>query len=440
MKKNVKAVFAGMAAAALLAGFASCSNGSSDDALNNAASSSTTSSTDSTTTTPNASQTDTNKEDVFSGDLITYVISVASAEDADHTKLILQYDRSAAGAKEQISLTNVELAVSVNNEAVTMPSKLEFALDEYSSFEKDPGAKEDDADKQKTYKCIIDLNKALAVNDTVKVELKKATVTGEGASTVKLGSIVATVVDTAKAANYWREMSETKYQTLITKKNGGDLNATVVVTPPADNTNTPTDTTTTPATPAADPATPANPSTTPATDPAANPSTPANNPSPAPAATAPTITWSESVINSLEKNNFNENNEDVGIWGSGTHITGDTAPYTVTHGTTWDPSGMATMPIYSGSLAGFNYILVDINTSNFSFRGDSTEYPSFEVKVEYTDNSAATFINGTNTVVNGIYYIPLSSVSDVSKIKQFTLNLRGTGTLTLTDVKKAKDN
>lgn len=256
MKKNVKAVFAGMAAAALLAGFASCSNGSSDDALNNAASSSTTSST---TTTPGAAQTDTNKEDVFSGDLITYVISVASAEDADHTKLILQYDRSAAGAKEQISLTNVELAVSVNNEAVTMPSKLEFALDEYSSFEKDPGAKEDDADKQKTYKCIIDLNKALAVNDTVKVELKKATVTGEGASTVKLGSIVATVVDTAKAANYWREMSETKYQTLITKKNGGDLNATVVVTPPADNTNTPTDTTTTPAT---DTTTPANNTTT----------------------------------------------------------------------------------------------------------------------------------------------------------------------------------
>ena len=278
MKKNVKAVFAGMAAAALLAGFASCSNGSSDDALNNAASSSTTSSTDSTTTTPNASQTDTNKEDVFSGDLITYVISVASAEDADHTKLILQYDRSAAGAKEQISLTNVELAVSVNNEAVTMPSKLEFALDEYSSFEKDPGAKEDDADKQKTYKCIIDLNKALAVNDTVKVELKKATVTGEGASTVKLGSIVATVVDTAKAANYWREMSETKYQTLITKKNGGDLNATVVVTPPADNTNTPTDTTTTPAT---DTTTPAN-----------NTTTDTNNTStdPAPATTTPAAT------------------------------------------------------------------------------------------------------------------------------------------------------
>ena len=33
MKKNVKSILAGLAAAALLAGFSSCSNGSSDDTL-----------------------------------------------------------------------------------------------------------------------------------------------------------------------------------------------------------------------------------------------------------------------------------------------------------------------------------------------------------------------------------------------------------------------
>ena len=260
------------------------------------------------------------------------------------------------------------------------------------------------------------MKKQLSVNDKVTLQLNKAKVTGEGASSVKLGSIVATIVDIAPAAKYWRELSETKYQTLITKKNGADLNATVAVEEPAN----PTPANNTPENPA-----PANP--TPET--------------PTPATNTPNITYSESVLASLEKNNKNDKNEDVGIWGSGTHITGDTAPYTVTHGTGWDKDGMATMPVYTGSLEGFNYLLVDIDSSKFTFRDDSEQYPSFEVKVEFTDgNGDAVIINGTKCAVEGIYYIPLTKVSNVSVIKYVTFNLRGTGTLTLKDIKKAKDN
>lgn len=265
MKKNVKAIFAGLAAAALLAGFSSCSNGSSDDSLNKPAG-----------TSSGANQIDTNNEEVFSGDLITYVISVAST-DSENTKLILQYDRSAAGAKEQIFLTDADLALTVNGAAVDTPKTITFALDSYSSFKDGYNAgtdgEEKDASKHKTYKCTIDLKKQLSVNDKVTLQLNKAKVTGEGASSVKLGSIVATIVDIAPAANYWKELSETKYQTLITKKNGADLNATVAVEEPAN----PTPANNTPENPAPANPTPENP--TPATP--ANPATDTNNTTPA---------------------------------------------------------------------------------------------------------------------------------------------------------------
>lgn len=271
MKKNVKAIFAGLAAAALLAGFSSCSNGSSDDSLNKPAG-----------TSSGANQIDTNNDEVFSGDLITYVISVAST-DSENTKLILQYDRSAAGAKEQISLTDADLALTVNGAAVDTPKTITFALDSYSSFRDgyDAGkdGEEKDASKHKTYKCTIDLKKQLSVNDKVTLQLNKAKVTGEGAASVKLGSIVATIVDIAPAAKYWRELSETKYQTLITKKNGADLNATVAVEEPAN----PTPANNTPENPAPANPTPENP--TPATP--ENTSTNTNNTS-TPAATTPT--------------------------------------------------------------------------------------------------------------------------------------------------------
>lgn len=430
MKKNVKAIFAGLAAAALLAGFSSCSNGSSDDSLNKPADSSS-----------GANQIDTNNDEVFSGDEISFVANVASYDSKDSV-LIIKYDRTAEGSDDAISLTNVKLNVTVNGETIETSSAINFELDPYSSFDKSYNyASEETAAKQHDYKYKFNLGKKINVNDVVKVQLVSAKVTGAGASRVKLGSLTVSLIDVSQYATvkaYYTELCAENYKCLITKKNGADLNATVAVEEPA---NTPAANPATPANPSTNPATPtADPTTTPTTDPAANPSTPANNPSPAPAATAPTITWSESVLNAMQKTDKIENEVNKGIWGSGTHITGDAAPYTVTPGTGWDTDGMASIPFCTGSLEGFNYILVQIDTSNFTFRPDQAQYPSFEVKVEYTDNSAATFINGTNTVVNGIYYIPLSSVSDVTKINQFTLNLRGTGTLTLTDVKKAKDN
>ena len=415
MKKNVKSILAGLAAAALLAGFSSCSNGSSDDTLTNTNSTGTTGTTG---TTPG--QTEKSTDDVFSGDEITYVINVAS-KDNENTKLILQYDRSAAGAKELISLTDAELSLTINGEAVTTPSTITFALDEYSSFEKAAGQKEEDESKQKQYKCKIDLNKQLSVNDTVKLQLKKAKVTGEGASTVKLGSIVATIVDTAEAANYWTELSETKYQPIITKKNGGDLNATTVVEDPA-ATPTPTPTTTPTATPTTDPA--ATPTNTPAADPA-NTNTPA----------ATTLTKT-SILSGIQTGDD--------VWGSGTKTTQNSnGTYNVIAAGAGEGSwggNIAGVPVCfnADGLTGFTHIILEADLSTFTLNENNDQYPPIELKVANVDDSKTKIINATALFNNGKAEIPLSTVDFLSEATKIQFSFRGTGSLTVSDISKAK--
>ena len=247
MKKNVKAIFAGLAAAALLAGFSSCSNGSSDDSLNKPAGTST-----------GANQIDTNNEEVFSGDEISFVANVASYDSKDSV-LIIKYDRTAEGSDDAISLTNVKLNVTVNGETIETPSTINFELDPYSSFDKSYNyASEETAAKQHDYKYKFNLGKKINVNDVVKVQLVSAKVTGAGASRVKLGSLTVSLIDVSQYATvkaYYTELCAENYKCLITKKNGADLNATVAVEEPANPTpanNTPENTT---------PATPENPAT-----------------------------------------------------------------------------------------------------------------------------------------------------------------------------------
>ena len=271
MKKNVKAIFAGLAAAALLAGFSSCSNGSSDDSLNKPAGSSS-----------GANQIDTNNDEVFSGDEISFVANVASYDSKDSV-LIIKYDRTAEGSDDAISLTNVKLNVTVNGETIETPSTINFELDPYSSFDKSYNYKsEETAAKQHDYKYKFNLGKKINVNDVVKVQLVSAKVTGAGASRVKLGSLTVSLIDVSQYATvkaYYTELCAENYKCLITKKNGADLNATVAVEEPAN----PTPANNTPENPAPANPTPENP--TPATP--ENTSTNTNNTS-TPAATTPT--------------------------------------------------------------------------------------------------------------------------------------------------------
>ncbi|WP_296320957.1 hypothetical protein [Treponema sp. UBA3813] len=140
----------------------------------------------------------------------------------------------------------------------------------------------------------------------------------------------------------------------------------------------------------------------------------------------------ESIISGIQS--------DDNVWGSGTKITKNDT-YTVTHGTGWDPSGMATIPVCftKGDLSGYTHIVVELDTKDFIFRDGSDEYPSFELKVE-DENKNSKVINATNMFnkEKGVAEIPLASVDFLDTASQCTVNLRGTGKVIFKGIYKAK--
>ena len=412
MKKNVKTIMGGFLSVALLAGFISCSNGTSDE-TNQAAQGLNLSGASSASGTAIA-------ENIYSGDLITFKADKGSASSSD-VNLVIKYDRSAKGAKEQISLTDVELEVKYNGTAISMPSTIKFELDEYSSLRTDykDGEKETNASLIKEYKIKLPLNKKIEIGDTVTVKLNKAKVSGEGAATVNLGNVLAALIDNSEASNWYKELcaKDDEYKPLISKKNGKGLNEVEK-----------------------------EPVKEPKKEPEKKPASGEEVVEKTPAEINATILSSTKfvdlssytkvdVIGGLEKGD--------NVWGSGTKTedNGD-GTYTVTHGTGWDSNGMASMPVRfgKGDLKGYSYIIAEFDLSTFTLREGDDEYPSVELKVEGAEGSGlAKTINGTTCHNNGTFTIPLASVNFFDDAEKFTLNLRGTGTLKLKKVEKAKE-
>ena len=141
-----------------------------------------------------------------------------------------------------------------------------------------------------------------------------------------------------------------------------------------------------------------------------------------------------SIIGGLEKGND--------VWGSGTKtVDNGDGTYTVTDGKGWDASGMATMPVCftAGALNGFTHVVVELDATGFEFRDGSDEYPSFELKVEDdTEAKNAKVINATALFKDGVAVIPLETVTFLDTASKCTVNLRGTGSVTLKGIYKAK--
>ena len=207
MKKNVRKFFGGLLTFALLTGFYSCSNGSSSD-------------DDIADLPQNITQ------DIYSGDLITFTATKDSKSSND-VNIILKYDRSEKGAKEQLVLSNVELEVNVNNSKINMPDKIIFNLEPYSSLDSNykEGTEETRSEYQKEYKVKLPLHKKISAGDKITLQLKSAQLGGEGLGKVAPEAIVTALIDNSEAANWYTELCEDEYQSsLITKKNGKGLN------------------------------------------------------------------------------------------------------------------------------------------------------------------------------------------------------------------------
>ena len=146
--------------------------------------------------------------------------ATGASYDAANTVIILKYNRSAKGKAEGISLSDVDLAISVNDDAVTTPTSLDFVLDPYNGYE---GTVADNGvfaeDDRCEYKIKISLAKKIEVGDVVKVQLKSAKLADkeEDATDETAYGITIALVDVAEQSGYWNPLvgEEDNFQQLV---------------------------------------------------------------------------------------------------------------------------------------------------------------------------------------------------------------------------------
>ncbi|MCR4631537.1 MAG: hypothetical protein K5786_07880 [Treponema sp.] len=133
------------------------------------------------------------------------------------------------------------------------------------------------------------------------------------------------------------------------------------------------------------------------------------------------------------------------VWGSGTKTTANSdGTYTVVAAGAGEGGWggeIAAIPVQfdAGTLTGFTHIVVELDSTGFTFKDDNEEYPAFELKVEEgAGGSKSKMINATSLYKDGVAEISLSSVDFLDTAKQFIISLRGTGTVIVKDISKAK--
>lgn len=143
---------------------------------------------------------------------------------------MFKYDRSAAGAKEAVTIENCGIVVEINDTFVKMIDKLEFELDEYGAYF--DGDKSENTRKE--YKAKVSLYNKVQKGDNVVVYYNKGigTITGEGKDAEAVKSLVVALIDTDEAVGYYKELADNKeeYQPLFDKENSSNGDP---VNPPA---------------------------------------------------------------------------------------------------------------------------------------------------------------------------------------------------------------
>lgn len=167
---------------------------------------------------------------------ITFSVTENSTN-AENTVLMFKYDRSAAGAKEAVTIENCGIVVEINDTFVKMIDKLEFELDEYGAYF--DGDKSENTRKE--YKAKVSLYNKVQKGDNVVVYYNKGigTITGEGKDAEAVKSLVVALIDTDEAVGYYKELADNKeeYQPLFDKENSSN-NGDPVTPPAGDEGNT----------------------------------------------------------------------------------------------------------------------------------------------------------------------------------------------------------
>ena len=131
------------------------------------------------------------------------------------------------------------------------------------------------------------------------------------------------------------------------------------------------------------------------------------------------------------------------VWGSGTKTTknSDNTYKVVAAGAGQGDWGgnIAAIPVCfgAGDLTGYTYIIIEADISSFTLNADNDEYPPIELKLE-TENSQSKIINATSLLKNQKATIAISSVDFLDDVTKIMFSFRGSGSLILKDISKAK--
>ena len=132
----------------------------------------------------------------------------ANSTNAENTMIFVKYDRSAYGAEEEVKVTDAELNLYINDEKVKTYNEIVFVLDEYGAEITSRGPIEDPK-AMKEYKAKLSVGKAVKSEDTVKIELVKASVVKVGAASDKitLANLQFALIDTDPSVDYYKELA-----------------------------------------------------------------------------------------------------------------------------------------------------------------------------------------------------------------------------------------
>ena len=133
----------------------------------------------------------------------------ANSTNADNTMIFVKYDRSAYGAEEEVKVTDAELNLYINDVKVKTYNEIVFVLDEYGAEISSRGGPIEDPKAMKEYKAKLSVGKAVKSEDTVKIELVKASVVKVGADSDKitLADLQFALIDTDPSVDYYKELA-----------------------------------------------------------------------------------------------------------------------------------------------------------------------------------------------------------------------------------------
>ena len=92
----------------------------------------------------------------------------------------------------------------------------------------------------------------------------------------------------------------------------------------------------------------------------------------------------------------------------------------------------------AGDLNEFTHIVLEADLTAFTLNEENPEYPSIELKIANADDSESKTISATTLFSNGKAEIPLTGFDFLDKATKIQFSIRGSGTITLKDISKAK--